>query len=239
MFTAAITVALIVGCALVVKGSHTGEVGAAPPRIASATIRPEDRTVTVVWDDAAATASDFNAVWLRDVCRCSQCIHTNLQSRQLFVLDFIDRASIAPASVDVVDDGAAVRIQWPCPAAAVGDLVDDHDGEAGDDGGMASDHQASGPDHTCGGDGGGDHGHETVLTTGFLWARRLSRQAQAERTALVRDAAEVLWSTTDSGAIGAGSGDGSMLDGTAVMPVASRHDFAAVMADDQGSVFDD
>ena len=56
----------------------------------------------------AATDSQFHYAWLRDNCRCPQCLHPETQERVLVTAEIVD--DIAPAEAKVVD--GELEIRW-------------------------------------------------------------------------------------------------------------------------------
>lgn len=66
-----------------------------------------DGTVRVEWDDGRV--SDFHWVWLRDNCRCSDCIHPATQERLVDILSWPE--DIHPQSLSLAGDGA-LEMVW-------------------------------------------------------------------------------------------------------------------------------
>ncbi|XP_065181487.1 gamma-butyrobetaine dioxygenase-like [Sycon ciliatum] len=89
-------------------------VSAAPPPVVQ--VMPASKShVRVVWDDKVA--SQYHFVWLRDNCRCSQCIDPGTQQKLLdtasIALDLQPReVSFCTSSEDEGMGDSAVRIKW-------------------------------------------------------------------------------------------------------------------------------
>lgn len=68
---------------------------------------PSEQAVRVTFEDGAS--AKFHKLWLRDHCRCPQCLHPDTKQRQL------DTASIpfdTPFQSIGVNDKGAVAISW-------------------------------------------------------------------------------------------------------------------------------
>jgi gamma-butyrobetaine hydroxylase len=69
-------------------------------------VEARSRGVEVEWDDGSR--SRFAAIWLRDNCRCPDCLHPGTQERLLDTADLA--ADVAPASAQLVN--GAVEVVW-------------------------------------------------------------------------------------------------------------------------------
>ena len=73
------------------------------------TVETHSREIHVTWGDGHI--SRFHHLWLRDNCRCPDCLHPQTRERihDTYAID----PDIAPESVAVLDDGATLALTWP------------------------------------------------------------------------------------------------------------------------------
>jgi gamma-butyrobetaine dioxygenase len=83
----------------------SADIAIGPPQDLARVISGPD-ALTIAWQDGSSET--FHYLWLRDNCRCSQCLHPNGQ-RLFDTLDL--RLDSAPATA-VVDGGGALLIRW-------------------------------------------------------------------------------------------------------------------------------
>lgn len=84
---------------------------AGPDRIAA--LHPEERALSVIWDDGRE--SRFHWTWLRDHCACPECRHPQTRERLFELRDL--PLPIGPASAELEENGA-LCLNWPARDSA-------------------------------------------------------------------------------------------------------------------------
>ena len=74
-------------------------------RIAIDSVQPDERTLTVDWNDGRV--SRFHHIWLRDNCTCGECGTTETGDRYLELRDIPE--DVSPQQVGVDDGVLAIR----------------------------------------------------------------------------------------------------------------------------------
>jgi len=91
------------------EGSSEHTVGAAPSiKLTSARLHAEGAAVSLQF--AGGELAKFHSLWLRDHCRCPQCLHPTTLQRMVDTLSI--PSDIKPTDVSLVDGGDTLQVLW-------------------------------------------------------------------------------------------------------------------------------
>ena len=73
------------------------------------TVETHSRDISMTWADGHI--SRFHHIWLRDNCRCPECLHPQTRERihDTYAID----PDIAPVTVEIQDNGGLLALTWP------------------------------------------------------------------------------------------------------------------------------